>query len=86
MKEIMTAILGGILVISMFIAVPLITKAHAELKYNAMEGRWEYAPRDSNIRYNSMEGKWSYQRDDDELKYNAMEGRWEWDEVDRNNW
>jgi hypothetical protein len=55
--------------------------AQCDQKYNAMEGRWETVPDNSNWqpKYNPMEGDWSYQPSNARTEYNPFESRWDWD-------
>ncbi len=55
--------------------------AECDQRYNAMEGRWETVPDNSNWqpKYNAMEGEWSYQPQNAQTEYNAFENKWDWD-------
>jgi hypothetical protein len=54
------------------------------LRYNSLEGNWEYATDDESLRYNAIEDDWEYVEDDESTRYNAMEDEWEFSSDDEN--
>ena len=56
----------------------LSSTAHADQKYNIMNGEWETCTSDSTVKQNIMEGTYSYEEADSTLEYNMYNNRWEW--------